>query len=97
MELRWVKDRQTSGLVALLALAREGYGPAQREVAQRFATGSVFPKDALKAYYWMKRAAGSAAVLSKSVDALGQELSIWQRLKVRYWIFMGRVPDVATN
>ena len=78
-------------------LAREGYGPAQREVAQRFATGSVFPKDALKAYYWMKRAAGSAAVLSKSVDALGQELSIWQRLKVRYWIFMGRVPDVATN
>ena len=53
----------------------------------------MFPKDAIKAYYWMRRAAGHDSALSKSADALSQELSIWQRLKVRYWIFMGRVPE----
>ena len=90
-----VKDNHKSGREALSALAMEGYGPAQREVAQRHAIGEVFPKDRVKAYYWMLRAARQDAALGNRADALGQDLSLWQRLEVRYWILMGQVPEMG--
>ncbi len=96
-DLIFVKVTKKDGRKALSALAIEGYGPAQRAVAERFATGNVFPKDAVLAYYWMQRAAGQVAALNKRADALGASLSLWQRLKVRYWILVGKVPEPATT